>query len=127
MTLRAQIIIGIILLIGLAAILNMVRKRSLELKYVLVWIVCDIVLLIIIIRPSLMDSIAKILGIQSPMNMIFFVGFLLSIVIIFSLTVALSRMNNRLRKLAQMMALKNDELENSGSSEKKQNKMSGSC
>lgn len=111
MTLRAQIIIGIILLIGLAAILNMVRKRSLELKYVLVWIVCDIVLLIIIIRPSLMDSIAKILGIQSPMNMIFFVGFLLSIVIIFSLTVALSRMNNRLRKLAQMMALKNDELE----------------
>lgn len=53
MTLRAQIIIGIILLIGLAAILNMVRKRSLELKYVLVWIVCDIVLLIIIIRPSL--------------------------------------------------------------------------
>lgn len=119
MTLRAQIIIGIILLMGLGIILNMVRKRALELKYVLVWILCDVVLLIIVIRPSLMGAIAKLLGIHSPMNMIFFVGFLLSIVIIFSLTVALSRMNTRLRKLAQIMALKDAELESMNASEKK--------
>lgn len=111
MTLRAQIIIGIILIVALGVVLNMVRKRSLELKYVLIWIICDVVLLIVVIRPSLMGVVANILGIYSPMNMLFFVGFLLSIFIIFSLTVALSRMNTRLRKLAQIMALKNDEFE----------------
>lgn len=111
MTLRVQISIGIFLVLALGVILNMVRKRSLELKYVLIWILCDVVVLILVIRPEFMEVIAQFMGIYSPMNMIFFVGFLLALCIIFSLTVALSRMNTRLRKLAQMMALKNDEFE----------------
>ena len=46
MTLKAQILICIVLVIALLAIVNMVRKRSLELKYVLVWIGCDLILFI---------------------------------------------------------------------------------
>ena len=49
------------------------------------------------------------LGIYSPVNMIFFLGFVLSLVIIFTLTVALSRVTARVRKLAQMIALQEDE------------------
>ena len=44
MTLKAQVLICIVLIIALIAIVNMVRKRSLELKYVLVWICADIIL-----------------------------------------------------------------------------------
>ena len=46
-----------------------------------------------------------------PVNMIFFMGFVLSLVIIFTLTVALSRVTARVRKLAQMIALQEDENE----------------
>ena len=41
--------------------------------------------------------------------MIFFMGFVLSLVIIFTLTVALSRVTARVRKLAQMIALQDEE------------------
>ena len=109
MTLKAQILICIVLVIALLAIVNMVRKRSLELKYVLVWIGCDLILIIFTLFPNLMQKLANVLGIYSPVNMIFFLGFVLSLVIIFTLTVALSRVTARVRKLAQMIALQEDE------------------
>ena len=109
MTLKAQILICIVLVIALLAIVNMVRKRSLELKYVLVWIGCDLILFIFTLFPNLMKKLANVLGIYSPVNMIFFLGFVLSLVIIFTLTVALSRVTARVRKLAQMIALQEDE------------------
>ena len=105
MTLKAQVLICIALVIALIAIVNMVRKRSLELKYVLVWICADVILFVFTLFPSTMNKVAAFLGIYSPMNMIFFMGFILSLVIIFTLTVALSRVTARVRKLAQMIAL----------------------
>lgn len=109
MTLKAQVLICIVLIIALIAIVNMVRKRSLELKYVLVWICADIILFIFTLFPSTMGDVAAFFGIYSPVNMIFFMGFVLSLVIIFTLTVALSRVTARVRKLAQMIALQDEE------------------
>ena len=94
MTLKAQVLICIVLIIALIAIVNMVRKRSLELKYVLVWICADIILFIFTLFPSTMGHVA---------------AFFLSLVIIFTLTVALSRVTARVRKLAQMIALQDEE------------------
>ena len=56
-----------------------------------------------------MGHVAAFFGIYSPVNMIFFMGFVLSLVIIFTLTVALSRVTARVRKLAQMIALQDEE------------------
>ena len=44
-------------------------------------------------------------------NMIFFLGFCFSLLIIFSLTVALSRMSNSVRTLDQMVALNEKRLQ----------------
>jgi len=111
MTLRAQIIIIVVLLIALIGIVNMVKQRSLELKYCLAWILCDLLLIAFTAFPSLMGSIARFLGIYTPVNMVFFLGFVFSLIIIFSLTVALSRVTARVRKLAQMIALYEDKHE----------------
>ena len=46
MTVKAQILIVAILLIALGALIYIVKKRALELKYVLLWLACDIILLI---------------------------------------------------------------------------------
>lgn len=55
--------------------------------------------------PGLLIVVSDFLGIYAPVNMIFFLGFCFSLVIIFSLTVALSRMSNSIRTLDQMVAL----------------------
>lgn len=105
MTLKIQVIISLCLVIGFIAIMNMVRRKSLELKYALSWLLVDILLLIIILIPGLLGWIARILGIYSVMNMIFFLGFCFLIIIVFIMTVALSRNSERIRKLTQQMAL----------------------
>ncbi len=110
MTLQAQILIVGLLLIVLAIIVNMIRRRRLELRYVLIWMGCDFALIILASFPSLMEILADILGIKSPMNMIFFLGFLFSLIIIFSLTVTISHFTAMVRKMAQELSDRLNEL-----------------
>ena len=91
LSVKARILIVAGLLLLLAIIINMVRKRTLELKYVLAWLIADLVLIFFSIFPQTMMGMAQLLGIYSPVNMIFFLGFVFLGLIIFSLTVALSR------------------------------------
>lgn len=110
MTVKAQILIVAILLIALGALIYIVKKRALELKYVLLWLACDIILLIFALFPELMDVFSQVFGILSPVNMLFFFGFIFSLMIIFSLTVALSRVTGSVRRMAQEMALMEERL-----------------
>lgn len=111
MTLKLQIIIGVCLLVALLAIVNMIRKRKLELKYALSWIIAIVFVLIMDCFPVLLTKLSYFLGIWAPVNMIFFLGFCFSLLIIFVLTVTLSRMSERVRKLAQAVALNEEKIE----------------
>ena len=106
---KARILIVAGLLLLLAVIINMVRKRRLELKYVLAWLLADLALIFFALFPQTMMGMAQLLGIYSPVNMIFFLGFVFLALIIFSLTVALSRATANQRRLAQYAALKDYE------------------
>lgn len=110
MTVRLQIILLFILVVGMGIIINMVRKRILDIKYVLTWMLADIVLIVLILLPGLIKVITRLLGIRSSMNMIFFMGFLLSVGIMFSLTVALSKATANMRRMSQTIAILKKEL-----------------
>lgn len=104
---KFQIILIVGILLILLIILNMIRKRKLELKYSLAWLVVLVFLLIMACMPEKLQEIAIALGIYSPVNMIFFLGFVFSLVIIFVLTVTVSRLSARIRRLAQIVAMMN--------------------
>lgn len=107
-TIKLQIFIGILIILAFIFVVNMVRKRSLELKYALSWFILLIGVGILDCIPQAMNALAKALGIYDPVNMIFFIGFIFAIVILFILTVTLSRMSARVRKMAQIVAMMND-------------------
>lgn len=109
MNIKIQIIVAGFIIFALAYIVNMIRKKALELRYALAWIGVGIGVLILDIFPGLMEVISKILGIADPVNMLFFLGFCFSLIIIFVLTVAISRMSIRMKQLAQEVALYNTE------------------
>ncbi len=111
MTVKIQIIIGVCLVIGLAAIVNMIRRRRLELKYALSWLIAIVFVLVLDCFPTLLTRISRMLGIWAPVNMIFFLGFCFSLLIIFTLTVTLSRMSERVRRLSQAVALNEEKIE----------------
>lgn len=78
MNIKAQIIISIIIILGIVYIINMVRKKALELRYSLTWLGVGICILILTLFPQIMNKISAIMGIASPMNMLFFLGFCFS-------------------------------------------------
>jgi len=108
MDIRVQLFIIVLAILSMAIIVMMVRKRALELRYVLIWLLLGTGILILAIFPGLIDFFSRILGIESPMNMLFFVGFIFSLIIIFAMTVVISRMSVRMKDLAQAIALLND-------------------
>lgn len=105
MTVKLRVILVVALVVGLIIVINMIRRKSLELKYALCWLMAIAALMVVALVPGLMGVISQALGIYSVMNMIFFLGFCFLLVITFTLTVALSRLSNRTRKLAQQLAL----------------------
>ena len=110
MTVKLQITILLALVVALAAIVNMIRKKSLELKYALSWLFALVAVAIFAAFPRAMVVMARFLGIDAPVNMIFFLGFCFSLVIIYILTVSLSRMSTKLRRLTQIIALNEDRI-----------------
>lgn len=111
MNIRTQIIIAVFLIVALGVIVNMIRRKSLELRYALSWLIVGIGILILDFFPGLIEKISQMMGIYSPVNMLFFVGFCFSLAIIFVLTVAVSRMSMRIKELAQELALYKKEKE----------------
>ena len=62
MTLKLQTIIGIALIIALAVIITMIRKRQLELKYSLSWIIAIIFVLVLDCFPILLNKLSFFLS-----------------------------------------------------------------
>lgn len=105
MNTRIQIIIAVIIVIALAVIVNMIRKKALELRYALAWLGVGAGVLILDVFPGIMEWGAQFVGITLPVNMLFFMGFCFSLIIIFGLTMAVSRMSIRIKELTQELAL----------------------
>ena len=72
MTVKLQIVVGLAILFILAILINMIRRRSLELKYALVWMLVLTALFVFDCAPALLNVVSGFLGIYAPVNMIFF-------------------------------------------------------
>ena len=105
MDIKIQIIIAVGVLVAMCVIVNMIRKKNLELRHALTWLAVGVSILVLDCFPNLIAWISKQIGIASPVNMLFFFGFCFSLIIIFSLTIAMSRMSIRMKQLAQEVAL----------------------
>lgn len=111
MTVRLQIVIGVILVVFMMIIINMIRKKKFDLRYALSWLAMLVVALLFDIFPGIVFGMAHLMGIDIPSNMVFFVGLILSVILIFTIAVSVSRMSNRVKKLTQELALLQKELD----------------
>ncbi len=102
---KLQIFLIISSLLFTGIIVNMLRKEMIDLKYSFTWILSGICIIILAVKPEIAFSIAGLIGIIEPVNAIFLISIFFTIIITFSLTVALSRQSVRMRKLAQEVAL----------------------
>ena len=110
MDIKLRIIIIVGCFIVFFIFLNMLRKNKIEIKYSLVWLGSIFIVLIFSLFPKIIIYFSEFLGVETPINAIFFAGILILSAIIFSLTIAQSRNSTKIKRLIQKVALLEEEL-----------------
>lgn len=110
MDIKIQLIVVVIITIAMGIVVMMIRNKQLELRYALSWFVLGVGILILDCFPDLITELSEIMGIGTPINMLFFFGFCFSLMVIFVLTVVVSKLTVKVKRLAQEIAL----MENKG-------------
>lgn len=111
MTTKLQVVIAIVDVLAVIYIGSLVRKRRVELKYTLMWYLVATILLVFDLFPTLLNGLTNLLGITLPINMLFFLGFGLILMIVFSQTVIISNLTRRDKRLTQEIAMLNKRID----------------
>lgn len=111
MTVKIRIIIAICLLISFIYVIRSVVKKKIDVKYALPWMLMLIALAVFDCVPMLLNILTRLIGIASPVNMLFFMGFCFALMIIFYLTSIIYSVSSRLRKVSQELALLRKDME----------------
>jgi hypothetical protein len=92
---------GLLLLV----ILELVRRRRLLERYALLWLFSAIVLLTLAIWRGLLEDIARTIGVAYAPNALFFIAFGFVLVLLLHFSLAVSRLTDQTKVLAQRLAL----------------------
>jgi hypothetical protein len=89
----------------LLSVLELVRRRSLLERYALLWLFSAVGLLVLAIWRGLLERVADVLGIADPPNALFFLGVAAILVLLLHFSVAVSRLADQSKILAQRLAI----------------------
>ena len=105
MSLKLQVILILIDSVILVLTVNRIRNGKLLLQHSLSWLSLLVVILVVELFPDVLGVTAEFLGIYSSINMVFFLGFCFSLLLIFGLTQSISKMTEQIKDLTQKVAI----------------------
>ena len=83
----------------------LLKKKRLELKYTLLWLLCGCVMLLLGLFPNTLTKVSQLLGVYSPTNALFAIVSVSLIFLCLSLTIIVSKQKTEIKRLAQSMAI----------------------
>jgi hypothetical protein len=86
-------------------VLDLVRRRRLMERYALLWLGSAVALIALAAWSGLLDAVAKVTGIATPSNALFLAAFLFVLVLLLHFSIAVSRLTDQSKVLAQRLAL----------------------
>ena len=110
MDVRIQIIAIVAAGSLLLVVLELVRRRSLLERYALLWLVAAVFLLVLASWRDLLEVVADALGIAYAPNALFFLAFAAILVLLLHFSIAVSRLADQSKVLAQRHALLDERL-----------------
>lgn len=103
---RPEIIMIVVPLLLLILVLELVRRRRLREDYSLLWLVTFGVLVIFsLFRDTLLEAVAKLMGIQYPPTALFVIGFGLLLLVMIQFSMVITRLARQNQQAAQHIAL----------------------
>lgn len=100
---RIEVLLAAILICGL--IFELVRRRHMLERYALLWLLAGVALFVLAIWQGLLTTLAEAVGIYYPPAALFGAGFLFVLVMLLHFSLAISRLSDQNKILAQRVAL----------------------
>jgi hypothetical protein len=94
----------------LVVLLELVRQRRLLERYALLWLFSAIVLLGLSVWTGLLEAVASLIGVAYPPNALFLIAFGFVMVLLLHFSLAVSRLSDQTKVLAQRQALLEERL-----------------
>ena len=105
MSTTLQIVVLLAVLVYFLLLFHLLKKKSLNLKYTLLWILSGLVMLLLAIFPGFLNWFSNLIGVYEPTNALFAIVFFCVIIILMSLTAIVSKLNEKNKRLIQSVAL----------------------
>lgn len=105
MSTRAHLMLALLVALTLVLIVRLVRHRQLKAKYSLLWLSVGGLMVVFAAVPGLLDWTADRLGIYYEPTLLVLIGMALLLLIVMHFSYELTRMENRIRSLAEEAAI----------------------
>ena len=109
-TFRLRIAMLMAIVVYFMLVFRLLKQKSLNLKYTLLWLLSGLVMLGLACFPQMLGGFSKMVGIYEPTNALFAIIFFCVIVILMSLTAIVSKLNEKCKRLIQALALLEERL-----------------
>jgi hypothetical protein len=109
---RIQVVAIVAAALLILVLLDLVRRRRLLERYALLWLFSAAILLALAIWRDLLADIADLVGVAYPPNALFLIAFGFVLVLLLHFSLAVSRMSDQIKVLAQRLALLDEHVRN---------------
>ena len=99
--------IAMLIAVGLyfLIVFQLLKRKTLNLKYTLLWLASGVVMLVLAVFPQILGWFAALVGIYDPTNALFAFMFFCVIILLMSITAIVSKLNEKSTKLVQSVTL----------------------
>ena len=106
-----QILSITVSLVIMITVIEFIRRGAFKERYALLWLFSSFVLLVFSIWRNLLDYMARLFGFYYPPSFLFLLGFGFLMLITLHFSVAISKLSEHNKRMAQELGLMKDELE----------------
>ena len=92
-------------LFTLAVVIEMLRRRSLRERHAVWWLIAGFLALVVAVFPALLEWAARLVGVEIPVNLVFFVSAAILFFVCLQHSAELTRLEDKVRILTEESAL----------------------
>jgi hypothetical protein len=102
---RTSVVGALGALLVVSSVVRLIMRGRLRVQYAALWLVIGVAVAGIAVVPGVLDATATSLGFTVPANFLFFAGLVLLLLVGIHLSVALTRAEDHVQRLAEEVAL----------------------
>ncbi len=105
MSLRIQLMAILASCLILIVVVDLIRREKLRARYSVFWLLAGVIFLVFSLWQNLLNLAARVIGIYSSTNALFFIGFIGTVVILLYFSVIISGLSLENKKLIEKLSI----------------------